>query len=199
MDYTSMIGQSFNRLTVVSIVNGNQCISVCVCGKSKQLNVCHIKSGRVKSCGCLHKDNLITRNSTHNLSRHPLHTIWTNMKSRCYNHKNDRYSRYGGRGITVCNEWLNNFKVFYDWAIANGWEDGLSIERNEIDKNYNEYNCKWIPINDQQKNTSRSRFITFNNKTMTITDWAKEVGVKTQTLFARINIYGWSIEKSLTK
>lgn len=197
MDYSEFIGSSFNRLTIINVISGNKVTALCSCGNTKVLNVCHIRTGRVKSCGCLQRDNLSKRLTTHNLSNHPLYTVWINMKSRCYKENNDRYKRYGGRGITVCDSWFD-FHNFYSWAIANGWELGLTIERKELNNNYTPDNCTWIKKEVQQKNTSRSRLITFDNRTMTITDWAQTLGIKTQTLFARINNYGWSIEKSFT-
>lgn len=145
----------------------------------------------------LRKQMLIERNTTHNLRYHPLYQIWCNIKARCYNKNHHRYKRYGARGIIILEEWKNNFQDFYNWAIANGWEQGLSIERENIDKNYESSNCKWIPLSHQQKNTSRSHKITYDGKTMTISDWAAHLGIKTQTLFARINNYNWPIEKAL--
>ena len=101
--------------------------------------------------GCM---NCRKNNTQHGLYYTRLHNIWSHMKQRCYNPKNNRYHRYGGRGITVCDEWKNDFKSFYDWAISNGYRDDLSIERKNNNGNYEPKNCTWIPLSEQAKNKS---------------------------------------------
>ena len=122
---------------------------------------------------------------THGLSKTKLYRIWSNMKSRCYCKTATRYERYGGRGITVCEEWKNNFLTFYEWAIVSGYKDGLSIERIDIDLGYTPQNCKWILRSEQSKNTCRTHLVSHNGKTQCVEDWCKELGLKSNTILER--------------
>ena len=135
---------------------------------------------------------------THGHSNHRLYGIWADMKKRCNNPKNKRYERYGGRGIGVCSEWANDFQSFYDWAIKNGYADSLSIDRINVDGNYEPNNCRWIPFAQQQRNTSRSRFVTARGETRTIAEWAEITGIKRDTIKDRLNKLGWSEEEAVT-
>lgn len=113
--------------------------------------------------------------------------IYQNMKQRCNNPKSARYKRYGGRGIKICDEWLgeNGKNKFIEWALDNGYEPDLSIERINIDKDYSPTNCKWIPLCDQSKNTQRTHLITHNGKTQCLEEWCKELGLKSNTIYYR--------------
>ena len=111
---------------------------------------------------------------THGLSKTLLYKIWQNMKSRCYCKSATRYERYGGRGITVCDEWRNNFMAFYNWAYSNGYKDGLSIERIDIDLGYMPGNCKWILKSEQSKPTCRTHWVTHSGETKCVEDWCRE-------------------------
>lgn len=122
---------------------------------------------------------------THGLSKTLLYKIWQNMKSRCYCKSATRYERYGGRGITVCDEWRNNFMAFYNWAYSNGYKDGLSIERIDIDLGYMPGNCKWILKSEQSKNTCRTHWVTHNGETKCVEDWCKELELKSNTILDR--------------
>ena len=120
------------------------------------------------------------------------------MKDRCFNPKNIHYSYYGGRGITVCNEWKNSFKEFYTWANTHGYADDLSIDRINKDGNYTPENCRWANAKTQSNNTSNNKFITYKGVTKTIGQWANEIGVSWDTLAWRIE-KGWSLDKALRK
>ena len=135
---------------------------------------------------------------THGHSHHRLYSIWSDMKRRCNNPKNKRYERYGGRGIRVCTEWANDFQKFYDWAMANGYADDLSIDRMNVDGNYEPTNCRWITFAQQQRNTSRSRFITVRGETKTMAEWAEITGIRQDTIKDRLNKLGWSEEEAVT-
>lgn len=128
-----------------------------------------------------------------------IYTIWKSMRQRCYNPNTNRYHLYGARGITVCEEWNKSFKAFYEWAMANGYADDLTIDRIDVNGNYEPSNCRWATYKEQANNTSKSTHITYNGETHTIAEWADIIGVKMQTLWARLNIYGWSVEDALTK
>ena len=98
------------------------------------------------------------------------------MKDRCYKKNVRAYNTYGARGIRICDEWLNDFKVFYDWAMSNGYTDELTIERIDVNGNYCPENCTWIPLSEQSKNRTCVRKITFNNMTMTMAEWDRFLG-----------------------
>lgn len=135
---------------------------------------------------------------THGMSGTRIYSIWSDMKRRCYNPKNKRYERYGGRGIEVCKEWKDDFQTFYKWAISNGYEDNLSIERNNIDGNYCPENCRWITFAEQQRNTSRSRYITANGQTKTMAEWAEITGIRSDVIKDRLNKLNWSEQEAVT-
>lgn len=134
---------------------------------------------------------------THGLSKERIYKVWTDMKRRCKNPKNKRYSRYGARGISVCEEW-ERFENFYEWAMSNGYSDCLSLERKNVDGNYCPENCEWIPLKLQQRNTSRSHFVTANGQTKTIAEWAEITGISQDTIKDRLNKLGWSEQEAVT-
>ncbi len=115
-----------------------------------------------------------------------LYEIWKGMKRRCYDTKRKEYKNYGGRGIKVCDEWVNNFSAFYNWALENGYNDVLTIERNNVNGNYEPSNCKWATKKEQANNRRNNQFLTHNGKTQTIAQWAKELNINENTLRNRI-------------
>lgn len=135
--------------------------------------------------------------NTHGLYKSPVYGIWKNMKKRCYNPKATSYSSYGGKGVTVCDEWKNDFKKFHDWAFSNGYEEGLTLDRIEVSGNYEPCNCRWLTKVEQNYNTTRSHFIEYNGKKQTITEWAKELGFELKTLSDRLK-KGMSVENAFT-
>ncbi len=118
------------------------------------------------------------------------------MKYRCYNPKSQYYYRYGARDIKVCDEWLNDFKAFYDWSMANGYRDNLTIDRIDVNGNYEPSNCRWVSQKMQQNNRSNNRLITYNNETHTISEWAEICNISQACLRHRIE-RNWNIEKAL--
>lgn len=203
-----LTGKKFGRLTVVKRVGtDNQrnpmWLCKCDCGNEKVIRGNGLKSGNTKSCGCLAKENAQQRLKFLNYKtgqyKSRLYRIWTSMKTRCYNDNNsETYKRYGARGITVCDEWRDNFKAFYDWAMANGYTDELTIDRIDNDGNYCPENCRWVTLQIQNRNRRTTRIITFNGKTQCMLDWANELGVKVNTMIARFH-RGWSVERALTE
>lgn len=119
------------------------------------------------------------------------------MKTRCQNSKSKEYDRYGGRGITVCEEWKNDFMSFYNWAIANGYQEGLTIDRKDNDGNYEPSNCRWITRKEQMNNCSRNHLITIDGETHTIKEWSEITGVPASRITARINVLGWDEKKAV--
>ena len=150
----------------------------------------HLKTGNVKSCGCAYT------HVTHGLSRTRLYNIWSNMIQRCENPKAAQYKDYGGRGIYVCKDW-QSFESFMTWAISNGYSNDLSIDRIDNSNGYNPQNCRWATARQQANNTRKTRFIMFDNKSMSLSEWARLLGLNESTLSMRLNKYNWSIEKAL--
>lgn len=139
---------------------------------------------------------------THGKRGTRLYAIWNNMKGRCRNPQNREYPRYGGRGISVCDEWLNDFQAFYDWAMENGYDETAprgqcTIDRIDNDGNYCPENCRWTTAREQANNTRRTRFIELDGERHSVTEWARRLGMNQSTLNMRLNKYGWSEEKAL--
>ena len=120
------------------------------------------------------------------------------MRNRCYRQQDKSYSNYGGRGITVCDEWLNDFMTFYKWAISHGYKEGLTLERDNTNKGYCPENCRWIPKSEQSRNRRSNHPITYKGETKLLVDWAKEYNISFKTLSRRIRD-GWDVERALTE
>lgn len=174
-----LAGQKFGRLTVLEfayVKNRNsywKCI--CDCGNIYTVEGQHLKNGHTKSCGCIRHGKSNTR----------LHKIWTGMKDRCYNKNCKDYSRYGGRGILICDEWRNDFMKFYTWAIANGYSDELSIDRIDVDGNYEPSNCRWATLAKQNRNMRTNIKIEYQEKKMCLAEASRLSGISQYTLYGR--------------
>lgn len=171
--------QKFGRLTAIKCVGINnhhkflwECL--CECGNKKIVPTGALISGNTKSCGCLHSEKLIEQNKTHNASKTLLYKIWCAMKERCLNEKSKYYNHYGGRGIEISGIWINSFENFRDWAMLNGYQEGLSIERKNVDGNYEPNNCCWIKLGEQTRNKSNSIYLTINGETKLLIDFAMQ-------------------------
>lgn len=143
-------------------------------------------------CACGHYER-------HGLTKSRLYRVYISMKKRCNDPKDPGYNNYGGRGISVCQEWENSFLTFYNWAIKNGYKEksGLSIDRINNDGNYEPSNCQWVPKAVQDNNKRSNDFHTFNGQTKTLTQWAREYGISTSTIRFRIK-KGFSFQDALT-
>lgn len=202
----NLTGMKFGRLTVMSraedIIQASgrrrtAWLCKCDCGNSVVVSSDNLKSGATTSCGCYKRECTSKRKSTHHETNTHLYGVWCTMKSRCYNKNVKSYNRYGGRGIEVCDLWLNSYENFRDWAITNGYSNGLSIDRIDNDKGYSPDNCRWVSEVEQANNRSSNRLITFHGETHNITEWAKILNINPKTIFTRI-YSGWSIERILS-
>ena len=193
------IGKRYGMLTVVAYAgkgrnNLNLLKCACDCGNEKIVSASSLNSGSVSSCGCLGKKNherLANLNKTHGESKTRLYKIWQGMKSRCLNPNRPKYARYGGRGIKVCDEWVNSFEAFKSWALENGYNDTLTIERNDVNGNYEPSNCCWIPPEEQKDNKEKTIYLSYEGEVKPLVTWAKEKGLNEKTLHVR-HRKGWT-------
>lgn len=191
-----MIFKRFGRLTVIKECeerkDGKKIYKcICDCGNITYVKGTVLRSGRTKSCGCLMKDITIKRSTKHGKSHTRLYKIYCSMKQRCYNKNDKHYKWYGKKSIKICDEWLNNFQAFYDWSMSNGYNDNLTIDRIDVNGNYEPYNCRWTDQKTQQNNKTNNVYITYNNKTQNITKWAEELNINRNTIYTRY-LKGWS-------
>lgn len=185
-----LTGKRYGRLTVIREHHRNEhgtyyweC--VCDCGKKTVVSCSNLNSGQTKSCGCLGKECKPPIVIKHGNSRSKLYKIWHAMKQRCLNPHDANYNRYGGRGITVCDEWLT-FEPFMKWAIANGYVEGeLDLDREDNDKGYNPENCRFISHRDNLKNTHRKLHDVIRGEDITLSDAADKYGLKYQSIYTR--------------
>ena len=161
-------GKKFGKLTAICKARPDKYGWIwkckCDCGKISYVSIVNLTHNITRSCGCLHKETMILLKTTHNLSRTKIYKVWRGMKSRCYNKNNKAYKHYGGRGITVCEEWKNDFMSFYNWANDSGYKQGLTIERINNDGDYCPKNCSWVTQSDQCRNQRTTVFVKFREK-----------------------------------
>lgn len=192
-------GQQFGRLLAIKIVGQNihgksLWLCRCDCGKEAEVIASHLVSGNTSSCGCLQREVKPTR--THGLSGTAEYKVWQSMKRRCSNPKESGYHRYGGRGIRVCDRWVNSFVNFIQ-DMGNRPTNLHSIERIDNNGHYDPSNCKWALKSEQANNTRQNRFLEFQGIRLTLTQWADRVGLNRDCLRGRLD-KGWSVEEALT-
>lgn len=199
----NLTGQSFGRLTVIEKAtkrcNGQSAMWICKCdcGNTIVVRSGDLRSGKTKSCGCLRKEITSAKRKTHGKSNSRLFSIWCAVKKRCMCETDKQYKDYGGRGITICDEWKDDFQTFYDWAVSNGYEEHLTIDRIDVNGNYEPFNCKWSTEKEQSNNKRNNRLLTFNGKTQTLKQWSDETGIQPETIHYRLK-RGWDLERALT-
>lgn len=163
MKSKDLTGQRFGRLVVVERVQNHgknmqaRWLCKCDCGNETTALSDNLKRGNVTSCGCYRKEKTAEYKTIHGMNRTRLHRIWLGMKNRCCNPNNHSFQYWGARGITVCEEWKNNFQTFYDWAMSNGYADNLSIDRIDVNGNYCPENCRWATTHEQRINQRRNK------------------------------------------
>ena len=182
-------GKKFGRLTVVrrskSIKGHTMWECVCECGKIAIVDGGHLRDGHTQSCGCFHDEG---RKPVHGMANTRLFRIWLGIRNRCNRPTINRYCDYGGRGITVCDEWNNDFVKFYEWSMANGYRNDLWIERIDNNGNYEPDNCRWATPMEQASNKRNNRYVAINGVTKTVTEWARETGINRETVTQRIRL-----------
>ena len=189
-----LTGEKFNMFTVLEFSHVDYgekyrrtyWVVQCECGTIKTIRADQLKT--TKSCGC-HKrkvdsekaKKLVDINRKYDdeksLSRHPLYHVWRGMNSRCYDSKDNHYSRYGGRGISICKEWKDDFRTFYDWGMNNGYSEGLEIDRIDNDGNYEPSNCRWVTRKENANNRSTTIKIPFKGYLKSVTEWSEVLGI----------------------
>ena len=198
-NYQDLIGQKFGKLTVIEYAGkakDGHSLWKCQCDCGNFCTVCsnNLKSGGTKSCKC-YRNKFKSLNAKHNYIEHKrLYKIWCSIKTRCYNNKSRAFNYYGGRGIRICDEWLNSFDIFKNWALSNGYKSNLTIDRINNNCNYEPSNCRWVDRYTQANNKRTNVFITYKNESKTLANWAKELGISPSVLWYRLH-KSWDIEK----
>ncbi len=204
MKRINLISKKFGRLTVLYKVGVKknrdaQWFCACECGKTIVASQSNLIRAKTKSCGCLRDEMTRARTMTHGKSKTRLYNTWTHMRQRCEKPRCHDYPDYGGRGISVCSEWTNSFEAFWDWAIDHGYDNNLSLDRIDVDGNYEPSNCRWATIATQNNNLRRNRKLTYNGVTRTMSEWAKHLGISYTTLKSRIVREHWAPDRALTE
>lgn len=194
-NFVDITGEKYGKLTAVCPTNkrtksgGIVWVFKCDCGKMKEAPSNSVRRGLIKSCGCLR--------APHNGSNTRLFNIWVDMRQRCNNANVPNFSNYGGRGIFVCQHWNEDFIPFRDWAIKNGYSDKLSIDRIDVNGNYEPNNCRWATTKQQSMNTRKTRKLMIDGQEKPLLEWCKTYGISRENVYRRKKVFGWSFEKSL--
>ena len=178
-----LTGMKFGRLTVIRQVGKSKCghkiwECKCECGNVRNVLSSSLLRNHSFSCGCLQREETSARNKVlftkHGGFGTRLYGIWGKMIQRCTNPNNKSYDRYGARGITICDEWRDDFVAFRDWALDNGYSDDLSIDRIDDDGPYAPWNCRWANAKQQANNTRRNYNVTYQGRTRSMREWADD-------------------------
>lgn len=195
-------GQRFGRLTVIKEAGRDKHRNViwkcrCDCGNESYVTTADLK--KTKSCGCWNIDAIIQRNTRHGASKRgsitKLYKVWAAVKQRCTNPKNKAYKNYGGRGIKLCDEWLE-YESFEKWAFENGYAEGLQLDRIDNNGSYSPDNCRFVSTLENSHNKRNNVWITIDGKTALAVDWAKEVGVDVEVIRKRLR-KGWTPKEAV--
>ena len=170
----------------------------CECGNISEVQLACLRNGHSTSCGCEKRKRASIANTKHGLERHPLYSTWKNMKKRCNYPNASEYENYGGRGISVCKEWSNNFQSFYDWAINNNWSKELTIDRIDTNGNYCPENCRWANVETQMNNMTKNHYIKYNGDTYTLSTLAKHLNIPYNIIRYRLSNCKWTVEQLIS-
>ena len=224
-DIEKMFGQRFGKLVVLPycfvedirdtdgkiIPSKRQYILKCQCdcGNIYYANRFQLLNDKLHSCGCEKSQRMVQMNKTYSQKYsdcdsqstskyNQLYNSWSAMKNRCLSVNNTHYEYYGGRGITICDEWLD-YENFKSWALQNGWDNNLTIDRIDYNGNYEPNNCRWITQKEQTNNTSFNKMITYHNKTQSLAMWCEELGLNYGRIKARLNSCEMSVEEAFER
>jgi len=196
-----IIGNRYGRWVVLENAGKNphgekQVLCRCDCGVQKVMRRSLITLGYSKSCGCYAREISVEKATSHGCSGTRIYRIWAGIIQRCYNNTKDcEWKKYGGRGISMCNDW-RDFCNFNEWALANGYNDELTIDRIDNNGNYEPSNCRWATVYEQNNNRRTNKIISFNGVTGTVREFADKYRLKYSCLYARLKL-GWDIESAL--
>lgn len=201
----NLAGLVFGRLTVIAHSpdegGPSKWRCICECGTEKVITGGLLTSGNTRSCGCLNRELTRVRNRVHGhcteYHSSKAYQTWQNMRRRCFDKTNKRFAEYGGRGITVCERWLSFENFLSDMGEPPSPKH--SIDRIDNHGDYEPRNCRWAQGDVQVRNRRNARLLTFDGRTQNLCDWAAEIGMKFDTLAARLDMYGMSVEEALTK
>jgi len=204
-----LVGERFGRLVVLERAEDHICKGgkdrkrrwkcICDCGNITYATTMDLRKGDTTSCGCRRQETLdefTNRHKTHGMTNTRIYGIWKAMRARCTQPNYPQYHRYGGRGISICQEWLDDFMAFYEWAINNGYADDLSIDRIDVNGNYCPENCRWVTNDIQQNNKRTNKYYTYNGETHSIADWARILKLPYKQLCYRL-YKGWGFEEAV--
>jgi hypothetical protein len=205
--FQDLTGKKFGKLIVIkqaekhvqpSGTSYTRWLCKCECGNEVTVRTSDLTRGHTKSCGCLQKEKV----TTHGLKKTRLYVIWRDIKARCFNPNDRGFKNYGAKGIIMCVEWRSDFKAFYDWSMANGYDENAprgvcTIDRIDNSKGYCPENCRWIDNLAQQNNRTNNRLLTYNNETHSVAEWSRILDISRYALYARLK-KGWLVERTLT-
>lgn len=196
-----LTGEAFGRLTALKCVGSDGRRRLwdceCSCGNRLIVNATALRTGHTKSCGCYKREYASARATIHGLRNTRLFRIWAGTRQRCSNSNNPSYPRYGGRGINVCPEWDRSFTVFYDWALANGYDETLTLERIDNDKGYSPENCRWATRLEQGNNKSNTVIVEFRGEVGPVSPLIRKHAVVSEKLVRSRLRKGWTAERAL--
>lgn len=198
--HIDLSGKKFGRLSVIKHldISERKCKDKawrcrCDCGKIKDFSTNNLTSGKVLSCGCYNAEKSAERGrnklTTHGMTNTRLFHIWSSMLQRCNNPKSQSYEDYGARGITVCQDWLDDFMNFYNWATNNGYTEELTIDRIDVNKGYCPENCRWATYTVQANNKRTTKRIIINGVPKTVREISDEYGILYNTVSTRYQKY----------
>lgn len=196
-----LTGQRFGKLIVSEYVGRRNCHSWfkcdCDCGGMTVTTSNNLRRFHTISCGCYNEKMLREATFKHGLSKHKLFRTWTDMKNRCYFTKHNRFEHYGGKGIKVCDLWLESFLEFYWWGIKSGWEKGLSLDRIDNSKDYEPENCRWATVAQQNRNRTSNVKLEIDGITKILIEWEEYSGINSQAIKKRIKL-GWTPKEAIS-
>ena len=194
-----LIGKKFGYLTVLEKAEPyvspkgkrlSQWLCECECGNKLIVTSSNLTRLHTKSCGCHRWDG------THKMSDSRIYRIFNDMRTRCYLPAHHSYYLYGGRGIRICDEWLNNREAFLRWALDNGYAENLTLDRIDSNGDYSPENCRWVDRYVQANNTSRNVYLEYDGREQTIAQWCRERGFNRKLIGSRL-AHGWTVEEAI--